>query len=78
MKTIRVRFNRDSKFAGSNLPRDHIFYAFKNEDQSYQNDTILIVDECLGWRNQHIVVNNHTGVSSSQNFIVDPVELAAL
>lgn len=78
MKTIRVRFHKNSKFLESDLPRDHIFYAFKNEDQPYQNDTILIVEDCIDWKKQHIAVNNHTGVSSGQNFVVDPVELAAL
>ena len=78
MKTIRVKFHQGSRFLESDLPRDHIFYAFKNEDQPYENKTILIVDNCAGWKNQHIVVSNQTGISSGDNFVADPVELAAL
>ena len=75
---IRVKFNKNSNFLEKELPRDHIFYAFKNEDQPYENQTILIVDDCAGWRNQHVIVNNQTGISSSNNFVVEPTDLAAI
>ena len=78
MKMIRVKFHKNSMFLEKDLPRDHIFYAFKNEDQPYENQSILIVDDCAGWRNQHIIVNNQTGISCSNNFVVDPIELASL
>jgi hypothetical protein len=78
MKMIRVKFNKGSKFLEKELPRDHVFYAFKNEDQPYENQTILIVDDCAGWRNQHIIVNNQTGISSSNNFVVEPADLTAI
>lgn len=71
MKKIQVRFHPNSQFLKDRLPRDSIFYAFKNEDQPKEDSTILIVEFCDGWRNQHIVVNNESGISAGGNFIVD-------
>lgn len=78
MKTIRVYPDWNSSIIKEYFSKDTILYGFEVAQLSNEEERAIVLDEPVGIFNFSLYFNRKTGSTTGQNFLVDPVELAAL
>ena len=77
MKTVRVYTDSNSFFLGNRFV-NKTFYGHEVPEFSNEDERAIMLDEPVEYFNFVLFFDRKTGSTTGQNFLVDPVELAAL